>query len=34
MKYNCRECKYKWDGNSDTFFRVLEHEKTHKKSEN
>jgi hypothetical protein len=29
MKYNCRECSYKWDGNSDTFDKVLIHEKTH-----
>ena len=30
MKYNCRECKFKWDGNIDTFDKVLAHEKTHK----
>jgi hypothetical protein len=31
MKYNCRECKFKWEGNTDTFDRVLIHEKTHKR---
>ena len=31
MKYNCRQCNFKWDGNSDTFFKVLVHEKTHEK---
>jgi hypothetical protein len=31
MNYNCRECSFKWDGNSDTFSIVLIHEKTHKK---
>ena len=30
MKYNCRECRFKWEGNTDTFFKVLAHEKTHK----
>lgn len=29
MKYNCRECNYKWEGFSDTFNLVLTHEKTH-----
>ena len=29
MKYNCRKCKFKWEGNSDTFDKVLIHEKTH-----
>ncbi len=31
MKYNCQKCKFQWDGFSDTFSKVLEHEKTHKK---
>ena len=31
MKYKCRDCKFGWEGNSDTFDRVLIHEKTHKK---
>ena len=33
MKYHCRYCNFKWEGFSDTFFKVLEHEKTHKKGE-
>jgi len=32
MKYNCRDCSFKWDGNSDTFSKVLIHEKTHLKT--
>ena len=32
MKYNCRECSFRWDGYSDTFDKVLIHEKTHKKT--
>ena len=31
MKYNCKKCKFHWDGNSDTFDKVLIHEKTHTK---
>jgi len=31
MKYFCRECNYKWEGYTDTFFKVLEHEKIHQK---
>ena len=30
IKYSCRHCKFKWEGYSDTFFLVLEHEKLHK----
>ncbi len=30
MKYKCRECSFHWDGYSDTFDKVLIHEKTHK----
>ena len=33
MKYSCRECEFMWEGNPDTFSKVLEHEKTHKKSQ-
>lgn len=29
MKYNCSQCKFRWEGNSDTFFKVIEHEKIH-----
>ena len=29
MKYNCKKCTFHWDGNSDTFDKVLIHEKTH-----
>ena len=29
MKYNCRQCSFHWDGYSDTFDKVLIHEKTH-----
>ena len=29
MKYACRNCNFKWDGYSDTFQKVLDHEKTH-----
>jgi len=31
MKYNCKNCNYHWEGNSDTFQKVLDHEKTHLK---
>ncbi|WP_278975233.1 hypothetical protein [Nitrosopumilus sp.] len=34
MKYNCRYCNFKWEGNSDTFDKVLLHEKTHKDKKN
>ena len=29
MKYNCKECNFKWEGTSDTFEQVREHEKIH-----
>ena len=29
MKYNCKQCDFKWDGTSYTFDKVREHEKTH-----
>lgn len=32
MKYNCKNCKFHWEGNIDTFEKVIAHEKTHKKS--
>ena len=31
MKYNCRECNFKWEGTSYTFDEVREHEKIHLK---
>jgi hypothetical protein len=33
MKYNCKNCKFHWEGNSDTFGKVLSHEKTHIKKD-
>jgi len=33
MKYNCRDCSFNWEGNSDTFGKVLVHEKTHVKNQ-
>jgi hypothetical protein len=32
MKYNCKDCSFHWNGNSDTFKLVLVHEKTHLKN--
>lgn len=32
MKYHCRDCTFQWAGNSDTFEKVLAHEKTHVKN--
>jgi hypothetical protein len=32
MKYNCKDCSFRWEGNSDTFDKVLVHEKTHLKN--
>jgi hypothetical protein len=29
MKYNCKKCNFHWEGYSDTFGKVLTHEKTH-----
>jgi len=29
MKYDCKECDFKWEGTSDTFEQVREHEKIH-----
>ena len=31
MKYNCKDCKFHWEGNIDTFEKVIIHEKTHQK---
>ena len=31
MRYHCKNCNYNWEGNSDTFGKVLVHEKTHLK---
>ena len=33
MKYHCRDCRFSWEGNSDTFQKVLVHEKTHLKNQ-
>ena len=33
MKYHCRDCSFNWEGNSDTFGKVLVHEKTHVKNQ-
>ncbi|MEC4848157.1 MAG: hypothetical protein RI100_03130 [Nitrosarchaeum sp.] len=32
MKYNCKGCKFHWEGWMDTFEQVLTHEKTHLKN--
>ena len=32
MKYNCKNCSFHWEGNSDTFVKVLVHEKSHLKN--
>ena len=29
MKYRCKHCNFHWEGNMDTFEKVLNHEKTH-----
>lgn len=29
MKYNCKECDFKWEGTVNTFEKVREHEKKH-----
>jgi len=31
MKFNCKNCTFHWEGNSDTIEKVLAHEKTHLK---
>ena len=31
MRYHCKDCSFNWEGNSDTFGKVLVHEKTHLK---
>ena len=32
MKYNCKNCSFHWEGNIDTFEKVITHERAHKKS--
>jgi hypothetical protein len=34
MKYHCKKCTFHWKGNSDTFDKVMEHEKIHLKKIN
>lgn len=34
MKYKCQQCRFQWEGNTDTFSQVLEHEKIHKEKQN
>lgn len=31
MNYRCNDCSFKWSGNSDTFEKVIIHERTHEK---
>jgi len=31
MKYQCKVCSFKWEGEIDTFEKVIVHEKTHLK---
>ncbi len=31
MRYRCKNCNFQWEGNSDTFDKVLAHERTHLK---
>jgi hypothetical protein len=31
MNYKCSNCSFKWSGNSDTFEKVIIHERTHAK---
>ncbi len=33
MKYYCKNCSFNWEGNSDTFQKVLVHEKIHVKQQ-
>ena len=32
MRYHCKNCSFNWEGNSDTFVKVMIHEKTHVKN--
>ncbi|MDX1595914.1 MAG: hypothetical protein R3327_03140 [Nitrosopumilaceae archaeon] len=29
MKYKCQKCRFQWEGNNDTFYQVIEHERIH-----
>jgi len=31
MKYHCKQCDFNWEGTSNTFDKVREHEKSHLK---
>lgn len=33
MKYKCQKCRFQWEGNNDTFFQVIEHERIHKEKQ-
>ena len=33
MNYKCSNCNFKWSGYSDTFEKVIVHERTHVKKE-
>lgn len=33
MKYKCQHCRFQWEGNTDTFFQVIEHERIHKEKQ-
>ena len=33
MNYKCNNCNFKWSGYSDTFEKVIIHERTHVKKE-
>jgi len=33
MKYKCQQCRFQWEGNNDTFFQVIEHERIHKEKQ-
>ena len=32
MKYQCKQCDFKWTGTLNTFGEVREHEKTHQEN--
>jgi len=33
MKYKCQQCRFQWEGNTDTFSQVIEHERIHKEKQ-
>ena len=33
MNYKCSDCSFKWSGNSDTFEKVIIHERIHAKGD-